>query len=386
MTTQALLNTYARSDVRFVRGDGPYLYDDSARRYLDAICGIGVTSLGHAHPALNAALADQAALLWLAGNGSRVPNQARLAQRLCELAEMDGAFFCNSGAEATECAFKLARLHGHQRGMASPKIVVMQNAFHGRTLACLSATDSAKVQAGFGPLVEGFLRVPFNDLDALAALRERDDIAAVLLECVQGEGGIVIASRDYLHGVRALCDQHSWLMMVDEVQSGFCKTGSWFAYQHFGVSPDVVPLAKALGNGFPIGACLARGAAAELFKPGKHGSTFGGSPLACAVGSKVLELLESSACNARAVQQGERVAAHLREITAGRADVLAVRHLGLMVGVEFDRDMGWLKDHALAHGLLLNVTRERVMRLLPPLILDEPQLTELCEKLSAVLA
>lgn len=386
MPPNALLNTYARSPLSFVRGSGPYLFDAHGQRYLDAICGIGVTSLGHARPELNEALGAQANALWLAGNGSLVPQQAALAERLCALADMDGAFFCNSGAEATECAFKLARLHGHARGIAAPKIVVMENAFHGRTLACLSATDSAKVQAGYAPLTEGFIRVPFNDLDALRTLIERADIAAVLLECVQGEGGIVPATPAYLAGVRELCDHAGWLMIADEVQSGFCKTGSWFAYQHFGVLPDVVPLAKALGNGYPIGACLARGEAAKLFKPGSHGSTFGGSPLACAVALRVLDLLESERCNERAQTQGARLARALREMLAGREDVVAVRHVGLMIGVEFNHEMSGLKARALENGLLLNVTRERVMRLLPPLNLSESEFVQLIDKLKGVFA
>lgn len=386
MTTSALLNTYARSNLSFIRGEGPYLFDTDGVRYFDAICGIGVTSLGHARPELNAVLTEQAHSLWLAGNGSVVLQQQALAEKLITLAQMDGVFFGNSGAEATECAFKLARLHGHARGIAEPKIVVMENAFHGRTLACLSATDSAKVQAGFGPLVEGFIRVPFNDIAALEALSAREDVAAVLLECIQGEGGIVPATVAYLHAVRKLCDAQNWLFIADEVQSGFCKTGSWFAYQHFGVLPDVVPIAKAIGNGYPIGACMARGAAAKLFKPGNHGSTFGGSPLACAVGLKVLELLESEQCNARATRQGQQLGEALREIVRGRDDVVAVRQIGLMIGVEFNRDMAWLKQHALNHQLLLNVTRERVMRLLPPLILSDAQLQELIDKLRAVLA
>jgi len=386
MSPNALLNTYARSPLSFVRGSGPYLFDAHGQRYLDAICGIGVTSLGHARPELNEALGAQANALWLAGNGSLVPQQAALAERLCALADMDGAFFCNSGAEATECAFKLARLHGHARGIAAPKIVVMENAFHGRTLACLSATDSAKVQAGYAPLTEGFIRVPFNDLDALRTLIERADIAAVLLECVQGEGGIVPATPAYLAGVRELCDHAGWLMIADEVQSGFCKTGSWFAYQHFGVLPDVVPLAKALGNGYPIGACLARGEAAKLFKPGSHGSTFGGSPLACAVALRVLDLLESERCNERAKTQGARLARALREMLAGREDVVAVRQVGLMIGVEFNHEMSGLKARALENGLLLNVTRERVMRLLPPLNLSESEFVQLIDKLKGVFA
>jgi acetylornithine/N-succinyldiaminopimelate aminotransferase len=383
--THALLNTYARSPVSFVRGEGPWLIDADGRRYLDAITGIGVTSLGHAHPELIDALTTQAQTLWLAGNGSRVPEQAALADALCAKAQMDGAFFCNSGVEATECAFKLARLNGHARGIARPQIVVMQNAFHGRTLAGLSATDSVKVQAGYGPLVEGFLRVPFNNIAALEGLIERGDVAAVLLECVQGEGGIVPADRDYLHAVRALCDAHGWLLIADEVQSGFCKTGHWFAYQHFALKPDVVPLAKALGNGYPIGACLARGAAAKLFTPGAHGSTFGGSPLACAVALKVLELLEREDCCARAKRHGERLAQALRAITAQRTDVVAVRQVGLMIGVEFTEPQPTLKDRALAHGVLLNVTRERTLRMLPPLILSDAELDHLIQRLGAIL-
>jgi acetylornithine aminotransferase len=372
--SDSLMQTYARLPVAFQRGEGPWLIDADQQRYLDALSGIAVCNLGHAHPAVASALADQARQLLHTSNLYRLPVQEALAQRLCALTGMDAAFFGNSGAEANEAAIKLARLHAHRRGIASPVIVVADNAFHGRTLATLTATGNRNAQAGFEPLVAGFLRVPYNDLEKLQGLAgSRSDIAAVLIEPIQGEGGVVPARNDYLLGVRELCDRHGWLMMLDEVQTGVGRTGRFLASQHAGVSADVVTLAKALGNGVPIGACLARGEAASTFRPGSHGSTFGGNPLAARAALAVLETLQGEALTERAASLGERLLARLRDGLAGRDGVVDVRGRGLMLGVELDRPCAELVSRALEYRLLINVTAQRVIRLLPPLILTDAQ-------------
>lgn len=369
-----VMNTYARLPVRLVRGEGVWLIDDTGRRYLDAMTGIGVCSLGHAHPDVTAAIVDQASRLLHAANIAHLPLQEALADRLAALSGLDQAFFCNSGAEALECAFKLARLHGHARGIDQPQTVVVSQSFHGRTLACLSATDSAKVQAGFEPLVPGFLRTPFDDAAAVARLAEaRDDIAAVLVEPIQGEGGVVVPHRGYLAELRRICDQHGWLLIADEVQTGIGKTGDWFACDDEAIRPDVMALAKALGNGVPIGACLARRSVGELFTPGKHGSTYGGNPLACRAGLSVLEVMARDDLLTRCRAMGERLRSGLRQALAGTGCVKEVRGRGLMVGVELDRPCGTLVTDALAAGVILNVTRETTIRLLPPLIIEAPE-------------
>jgi acetylornithine/N-succinyldiaminopimelate aminotransferase len=292
MTTH-LMNTYARQPLAFVRGEGAYLWDETGKRYLDAVAGVAVNGLGHAHPKLVKAIADQAATLIHSSNLYRVLRQEELADRLCAISGMDRAFFCNSGCEANEAAIKLARLYGHGKGIEVPTIIVMEKAFHGRTMATLTATGSRKIQAGFEPLLSGFARVPFNDLDAIRHVAEHNkSVVAVLVEVVQGEGGINLLAPDFLAGLRALCDAHGWLLMLDEVQTGIGRTGTWFGFQHSGVMPDVMALAKGLGSGMPIGACLARGAAAEVFQPGNHGSTFGGNPLACAAALATLDAIE----------------------------------------------------------------------------------------------
>ncbi len=378
--TEHLMETYARLPVAFVRGEGAWLWDEQGRRYLDALAGIGVCALGHAHPRVTEALCRQAATLVHTSNLYRIPLQEELAARLCRLTGMERAFFCNSGAEANEAAIKLARRLGNTRGVEQPAVVVAQGAFHGRTLATLTATGNRRVQAGFEPLVPGFVRVPYNDLEALEAVaRNRQDVVAVLLEPVQGEGGVVVPDEDYLPGVRALCDRQGWLLMLDEVQTGMGRTGSWLACQRQGVLPDVVTLAKALGNGFPIGACLARGAAAEVLGPGSHASTFGGNPLACAAALAVLEVMEAEALAEHAARLGGRLLAGLQEALLGRPGVLAVRGCGLMLGIELDRPCGELVMRALERGVLLNVTAERVLRLLPPLILTEEEAARLQE-------
>jgi acetylornithine/N-succinyldiaminopimelate aminotransferase len=368
------MHTYTRQPVTFTRGEGPWLFDDQGKRYLDAISGIAVCGLGHAHPAVSEALCDQARTLIHTSNLYQVATQETLGRRLCTLAGMDAAFFGNSGAEANEAAIKLARLYGHKRDIAEPEIVVMEQSFHGRTLATLSATGNRKVQAGFEPLVRGFVRAPYGDLDALRHIADnRPNVVAVLVEPIQGEGGIRIPPADYLNGLRALCDEFGWLLMLDEIQSGMGRSGRWFAHQLNGIHPDVMTVAKALGNGMPIGACLARGEAAEVFAPGNHGSTFGGNPLACRVALTVIDTIEANGLVERAAALGQRMLGGLREALSGVEGVTDVRGVGLLLGVELDRPCGELVGRALERGLLINVTAGNVIRLLPPLVSDDEQ-------------
>lgn len=384
---EALMRTYSPSDVDFVTGRGARLWDAQGRAYLDAIAGVGVSLLGHAHPALVAAIADQAAQVLHVSNLCRSRWALRLAERLTTLSGMDRAFFCNSGAEANEAALKLARLHAWRRGIAQPRVVVMDNGFHGRTLATLSASASPSVREGFGPYVEGFLRLPFGDLPALgaASAEHRERIVAVLVEPVQGESGVHVAPLGYLTALRQLCTRHGWLMMLDEVQTGLGRTGRWFACQHEGVLPDVMTLAKGLAGGVPIGACLARGEAAALFTPGSHGSTFGGNPLACRAACTVLDVMQAEGLLERAAQQGRALLDGLRQALAGHRRVREVRGLGLMVGIELDTPCRELALRALQqHRLLLNVTRGNVIRLLPPLVLDEDEVQAIVEAVAAL--
>jgi acetylornithine/N-succinyldiaminopimelate aminotransferase len=382
MTAEHLMQTYAPQPVAFARGEGAWLWDTEGKRYLDGLAGIAVNGLGHAHPVLTRALSEQAARLIHTSNLFRVPEQERAAAKVCEIAGMENAFFANSGAEANEAAIKLARLYGHQRGIELPAIVVMEKAWHGRTLATLSATGSRKAQAGFEPLMGGFLRVPYNDIGAIERLADNQSVVAVLLEVLQGEGGIHVASPDYLRKVREICDRKQWLLMIDEVQSGIGRTGKWFAHQWTGIVPDVMTLAKGLGSGVPIGACLARGAAAKVFKPGNHGSTFGGGPLVSVAALTTLEVIEKEGLLAHAHHMGEVIQGGLRQELAGTAGVKEVRGMGLMIGVELDRPCGDLVRRALAAGLVMNVTAERVIRLLPPLVIQEAQ----AKSLVAILA
>ncbi|GAB4440913.1 MAG: aspartate aminotransferase family protein [Rhodocyclaceae bacterium] len=381
-----LMNTYARLPVAFVRGQGVWLYDEQGRRYLDALAGIAVSTLGHAHPALARAIGEQAGRLIHTSNVYRILEQERLAERLCALAGMQEAFFCNSGAEANEAAIKLARLYGHQRGVENPAIVVMEKAFHGRTLATLSATGNRKVQAGFEPLVGGFVRVPFDDLAAVEHVAANDrDVVAVLVEAIQGEGGVNVAQRSYLEGLRRVCSERGWLLMLDEVQCGTGRTGRWFAFQNAGIVPDVLTLAKGLGSGVPIGACLAAGPAAGVFKPGNHGSTFGGNPLACAAALATLATIESEGLLDRAARLGEAIRGGLSEALAGLAGVVEIRGDGLMIGVELDRECGDVVTRALERGLLVNVTAHRVIRLLPPLVFEDEHARRLVAELSVLI-
>lgn len=373
-----VMNTYGRLPVAFTRGEGVAVYDESGHRYLDALAGIAVSTLGHAHPRLVTALAEQAGRLLHTSNLYRIPEQERLAERLCALSGMAEAFFCNSGCEANEAAIKLARLYGHERGIEAPAIVVMERAFHGRTLATLSATGNRKVQAGFEPLVTGFVRVPFGDLAALRqSLEYNRNIVAVMIEVVQGEGGIFLASPDYQRAVRELCDRYELLLITDEVQCGVGRTGRWFGFQHADVLPDVMTLAKGLGSGVPIGACLAAGRAQGVFKPGSHGSTFGGNPLACVAALTTLAVIESDALLANATRVGARIRDGLEQGLSGVAGVREVRGLGLMIGVELERPCKDLVAQALDAGLLINVTADNVVRLLPPLIFSEADADQL---------
>jgi acetylornithine aminotransferase len=374
MSIQHLMNTYARQPVAFARGEGAWLWDTDGKRYLDGLCGIAVSGLGHAHPKFARAIAEQAGRIVHASNLYRIAEQERLAEKLCAISGMDAVFFCNSGCEANEAAIKLARLHGHQRAIESPAIVVMEKSFHGRTIATLSATGSRKVQAGFEPLLAGFVRVPYDDaavLDQVAA--HNPNIVAVLVEPVQGEGGIIVPDANYLAALRAACDRHGWLLMLDEVQSGMARTGRWFAHQHTAIKPDVMTLAKGLGNGFPIGACLARGEAADTFQPGTHGSTFGGNPLACVAALATIEIIEQEGLLARAEQLGRVIVASLTEHLAGLQAVRQIRGKGLMIAVELDRPCGELVKSGLEAGLLINVTADSVVRLLPPLVMSDAE-------------
>ena len=366
--------TYARLPATFERGDGAWLWDTNGQRYLDAISGIAVCGLGHAHPAVRKALCEQAGTLIHTSNLYGIEYQEQLALRLTELAELDNAFFCNSGAEANEAAIKIARLHGHRHGIESPAIIVMENSFHGRTLATLSATGNPKIQGGFEPLVQGFVRVPYDDIAAIESIAgDNPNITALLVEPVQGEGGVRIPAPDYLPTLRRLCDRHGWLLMLDEVQTGIGRSGRFLAFQHTDIVPDVCTLAKALGNGVPIGACLARGGAAEILTAGTHGSTFGGNPLACRAALSVLDTLEQNALIERAERLGHTLLSNFRERLNHLPHVLDIRGKGLMIGIELDAPCGALVQQALETGLLINVTADRTIRLLPPLILSDEQ-------------
>ena len=380
----AVMPTYARLPIAFTRGEGVWLWDDAGERYLDAVAGIAVCNLGHAHPQVAAAIADQATQLMHTSNLYEIPLQSELAEKLCGLAGMQRAFFGNSGAEANEAAIKLARLHGHQQGIDSPLIVVAENSFHGRTLATLSATGNRKVHVGFEPLVGGFLRVPYNDIEAIERVAEQHaGVVAVLVEPLQGEGGVQVPDTRYLASVRELCNTHGWLMMLDEVQTGMGRCGSWFAFQSAagmeGMTPDVMTVAKALGNGFPVGACLVAGAATELMQAGHHGSTFGGSPLASRAALATLSVMEQDGVPGQVAGKGERLRHRLAEQLQGCSAVVDIRGRGLLCGVELDRPCGELVTRALERNLLINVAAGNVVRLIPPLIIDNQQIDQLAD-------
>ena len=378
-----LMSTYNRLPVSFERGEGIWLWDTEGKQYFDAISGIAVCGLGHAHPAVTRAITEQAARLVHTSNLYGIALQEQLADKLCGLADMDRVFFSNSGAEANEAAIKIARLFGHSKGIDCPAIIVMENSFHGRTLATLTATGNRKVQAGFEPLVQGFIRVPFDNPDAIRTVADNSTkVAAVLVEPIQGEGGVNVPAADYLADIRAICDANDWLMMLDEIQTGMGRTGEWFAYQHCDIVPDVVTLAKALGNGVPIGACLAAGKAAEMMQPGSHGTTFGGNPLACHAALAVIETLEQEKLVAAAGKLGQHLLQGFSAALAGQEGVTDIRGRGLMIGIELDRPCTALVGKALAEGLLINVVNERVVRLLPPLVLTEHQANMIVKQVS----
>ncbi len=367
-----LMNTYSRLPVTFVKGEGVWLWDDRGERYLDALAGVAVCGLGHCHPRLTRAICEQAGTLIHTSNLFHIEKQERLAERLTELSGMDNAFFCNSGAEANEAAIKLARLYGHNKGISLPTIIVMERSFHGRTMATLTASGNRKVQAGFEPLLTGFVRAPYNNLDAIAQVAANNkDVVAVLVEPFQGEGGVNIPEAHYLQGLRSLCSQNGWLLMLDEVQSGIGRSGKWFAFQHSDIMPDVVTLAKGLGGGVAIGACLAKGTAAEVFKPGNHASTFGGNPLACAAAIETLKVIADEGLLEHATKLGDFMRDRLRNQLADVPGVVQVRGQGLIVGVELSVPCVELVRKALEKKLLINVTSDKVIRLLPAFVMQQ---------------
>jgi acetylornithine aminotransferase len=369
-----LMNTYATLPVAFERGEGAWLWDGDGNRYLEAISGLGVCALGHAHPEITRVISEQAGTLMHTANLARVPWQEKLADKLADITGMDRVFVANSGTESVECALKIARILGHGRGLDNPGVIVMENSFHGRTLAALSATGSRKAQAGFEPLVSGFVRAPFGDAKAIERIAQgSNDVAAILVEPIQGEAGIRVPGSGYLEALRSICDQQGWLLIFDEIQSGLCRTGKWYAHQHEDVKPDILTTAKALANGFPVGACVARGAAAEAFTPGRHGSTFGGNPLASRAACSVLDIMRSQDLPGQAATTGDRMMQSFKSRLRDNPRVKDIRGRGLMIGIEVDRDVNHFKTEALAKGVLLNVTHDKVIRLLPPLIIDNAQ-------------
>ncbi len=388
LTSNHLMNTYTRQPVTFVKGEGVWLWDDEGKKYLDALSGVAVNGLGHAHPKLVKAISEQAAKLIHVSNIYQIAEQEALGNKIAEISGMDNVFFCNSGCEANEASIKLARLYGHNKGIENPEIIVMERAFHGRTMATLSATGNRKAQAGFEPLVSGFIRVPYDDLAAIKQIASRkNNVVAILVEPVQGEGGIHIPAdmKAYFQGLRQVCDENGWLLMMDEVQSGIGRTGTWFAFQHTGIMPDVMSLAKGLGSGVPIGACVANGIAAQTFTYGKHGSTFGGNPLASSAGLATLSAIEEENLRENAQKMGDLIRENLKAELQNTQGVAVVRNAGLMIGIELDRPCSELVKMALEAQLLINVTAEKVIRLLPPLVINEVEALELVERLSKLI-
>lgn len=388
MHSEHLMNTYGRQPVTFVKGEGVWLTDTAGDRYLDALSGVAVNGLGHTHPKFVAALNAQISKLIHVSNIYQIAEQSALADKLAELSGMDRVFFCNSGCEANEAAIKLARLYGHNKGIDHPEIIVMDQSFHGRTMATLSATGNRKVQAGFEPLVSGFVRVPFDDLEAVKSIAaNKNNVVAILVEPVQGEGGVHIPAslNAYLQGLREICDANGWLLMLDEVQSGIARTGTWFAFQHTSVLPDVMTLAKGLGSGVPIGACVARGVAAETFTPGKHGSTFGGNPLATAAGLATLDIIAEEKLRENAQAVGDYIREQFAAALHGEPGVVNIRNAGMMIGIELNKPCADLVKQALAAKLLINVTSEKVIRLLPSLVMSKQEADELVSRLSPLI-
>lgn len=386
MTSSSIMPTYGRLPVAFEKGEGVWLWDQNNKRYFDALSGIAVCNLGHAHPAIHHAICQQSKKLLHTSNLYRIPTQEKLAEQLINKSGMDNAFFCNSGAEANEAAIKIARLYGEQQGIENPCIITMEKSFHGRTMATLSATGNKKVQQGFSPLLAGFIHVPFNDIAAIKqAINSNNNIVAILVEPVQGEGGVHIPATNYLNQIREACNQHNLLMMLDEIQTGIGRTGKMFAYQHNNVLPDVCTLAKALGNGVPIGACLAKGKAATLLSAGKHGSTFGGNPLACSAALAVLKTLDEENIIVEVESKGNKICRQLQQKLDDTPAVSNIRNLGLMIGIDLSKPCAQLVTLAQENGLLINVTAEKTIRLLPPLIIDDDHIEFLTDTLSKLI-
>lgn len=379
----ALITSYSPLPVAFTHGEGVWLYDDKGKAYLDGLSGIAVCGLGYAHPDVTATIQQQAAKLLHTSNSFQIIEQDKLAKKLTAISDMEQVFFCNSGAEANEAAIKLTRLYGHKKNIEKPMVIVMERAFHGRTMATLTASGSRKVQAGFEPLVAGFIRAPFNDLEAIREIAaHRDDIVAVMLEPIQGEGGIFIGDDSYLQGLSQFCQEKDWLLIFDEIQTGNARTGKYFYCMHQGIKPDIITTAKGLGNGVPIGACLMRGKTNNLFKPGNHGSTFGGNPLACATASTVIDVIERDGLCEKAAATGMQLKEKLMREIGEHPGVLSIRGRGLMLGIELDRPATDARMHGLENGVLFNVTADTVIRLLPPLIIAPDEVDELVKRLS----
>ena len=376
----AIMPTYGRQDISFVKGDGAWLTDTNGNRFLDALGGLAVVVLGHANPEVAKTISEQSTTLLHTSNLYRVPKQEELAEKLQQMSGMDNMFFGNSGAEANECAIKIARLYGNKKAIETPTIIVADSSFHGRTLATLTATGNRKVHAGFEPLVKGFARVPYNDVEAIRQIAEHNkEVVAVMVEPIQGEGGIQVPDQNYLASLREICDENDWLLILDEIQTGNGRTGQYFCYQSSGIKPDVVTLAKGLGNGIPIGVCLARGKAAEVLGPGNHGSTFGGNPLSCAVAITVVDQIEKLDLARRAGQLGDRMMGEFRQRLSDLNCVKDIRGMGLMIGIELNSPCGDLVAKGLEKGILINVAADKVIRLLPPLTITDDEAEQICE-------
>ncbi len=381
-----LMNTYNRKKVSFVKGDGVYLWDDNGKKYLDALCGLAVTSLGHSNLDISEVLAKQSKTLIHTSNAFIIEQQKRLGKKLCMLSGMETTFFCNSGAEAVEASIKIARKYGNDQKIKNPEIIVMNNSFHGRTMAALSATSEGKAHQGFYPLLDGLTRAPYNDIKSIESLSKTNkNIVAILLEPIQGEGGIIIPNDDYLSQLRDICDKNNWLLMIDEVQTGFCRTGKWFAFQHSNIIPDVICVAKALGNGVPIGACLANNKASKVLVPGSHGSTFGGNFLSTSVGLKVLEIMKDQDLCKKSRESGSYLKSSLEKTLKDFNVIKEIRCKGLMVGIELKKDCMHLAQDALENGLVINITKQNIIRMLPPLIIDKTQLDEIVSILKKII-
>ena len=376
----AIMPTYGRQDISFVKGEGAWLTDTKGKRYLDALAGIAVVGLGHANPEVAQTIKEQSTTLLHTSNLYRVPKQEELAEKLQRVSGMDNMFFGNSGAEANECAIKIARLYGNKKNIETPTIIVADSAFHGRTLATLTATGNRKVHAGFEPLVQGFARVPYDDVDAVRRIAGHNkSVVAVMVEPIQGEGGIKVPDQNYLASLREICDENDWLLILDEIQTGNGRTGEYFCYQSSGIKPDVVTLAKGLGNGIPIGVCLASGKAAEVLAPGNHGSTFGGNPLSCAVGITVIDQIEKLGLAKRAGELGDRMMGQFRKRLGNLNSVKDIRGMGLMIGIELSSPCGDLVGKAIEKGILINVAADNVIRLLPPLTITDEEAEQICD-------